>query len=128
MACHWDLVGIMGPWDPNTSKWACKTVKKPIMNVDNLEDAGNRTIPSPVMDLVASAFAVWNTANALVTESASIQGTFIRFHEQIATSLDRCQGNSPYLLFSISLFLSLVFLLHLLVALVVTVTVMVTVM
>jgi hypothetical protein len=28
-------------------------------------------------------------ANALVTESASICGTFIRFHEQIAMSLDR---------------------------------------
>jgi hypothetical protein len=31
----------------------------------------------------------WNMANALVTESASIWGTFIWFHKQITTSLDR---------------------------------------
>jgi hypothetical protein len=47
-------------------------VKKPVIDVDDLEDTGNGTIPSPVMDLAASAFAVRNTANALVTESASI--------------------------------------------------------
>jgi hypothetical protein len=64
-------------------------VKKPVINVDNLEDAGDGTAPSPVMDLVASAFAVRNVAHMLVTESASIQGTFIWFHEQIVTSLDR---------------------------------------
>jgi hypothetical protein len=64
-------------------------VKKPVINVDDLEDAGDGTIPSPVTDLAASAFAIWNVANALVTESASIRGTFVRFHEQIATSLDR---------------------------------------
>jgi hypothetical protein len=23
MVCHWDLVGVMGPRDPNTPKWAC---------------------------------------------------------------------------------------------------------
>jgi hypothetical protein len=68
---------------------ACKTVKKLVIDVDDLEDAGDGTIPSPATDLAASAFAVQNTANVLVTESASIQGTFIRFHEQIATSLDR---------------------------------------
>jgi hypothetical protein len=72
MACHWDLVGIMGPRDPNTSKGARKTVKKPVINVDDLEDAGNRTVPSPTIDLAASAFAIWNAANVLVTESASI--------------------------------------------------------
>jgi hypothetical protein len=88
MACHWDLVGITGPRDPNTPKWACKTVKKLVINVDDLEDAGDKA-PSPAMDLAASAFAVRNVANALVTESASIWGTFIRFHEQITTSLDR---------------------------------------
>jgi hypothetical protein len=64
-------------------------MKKPVISVDDLEDAGNRTVPSPATDLVASAFAVRNAANALVTESASIRGTFIRFHEQITTSLDR---------------------------------------
>jgi hypothetical protein len=62
--------------------------KKPVINVDDLEDAGNEA-PSPAMDLAASAFAMRNAANALVTESASIRGTFIRFHEQITTSLDR---------------------------------------
>jgi hypothetical protein len=77
MACHWDLVGVTGPRDPNASKWAHKTVKKPVINVDDLEDAGDGTVPSPATDLAASAFAVRNTANALVTESASIQGTFI---------------------------------------------------
>jgi hypothetical protein len=41
------------------------------------------------MDLVASVFALWNTANALVTASASIQGAFIQFHEQIVASLDK---------------------------------------
>jgi hypothetical protein len=41
------------------------------------------------MDLAASAFAVRNTANALVTELASIRGTFIQFYEHIAMSLDR---------------------------------------
>jgi hypothetical protein len=89
MACHWDLVGVMGPWDPNTSKWAHKMVKKPVINVDDLKDAGDGATPSPAMDLVASAFAVQNAANALVTESASIWGTFIWFHEKIVTSLDR---------------------------------------
>jgi hypothetical protein len=64
-------------------------VKKLVTNADDLEDAGNGTVPSPATDLVASAFAVWNAANALVMESASIRGTFIWFHEQIATSLDR---------------------------------------
>jgi hypothetical protein len=82
-------VGVTGPWDPNASKWARKTVKKPVINVDDLEDADDGAVPSPVTDLVASAFAIQNAANALVTESASIQGTFIRFHEQIMTSLDR---------------------------------------
>jgi hypothetical protein len=71
-ACHWDLVGITGPRDPNASKRARKTVKKPVINVDDLEDADDGAVPSPATDLAASAFAVRNTANALVTESASI--------------------------------------------------------
>jgi hypothetical protein len=81
MACYWDPVGITGPRDPNVSKRACRTTKKPVINVDDLEDAGNGTAPSPATDLVASAFAIWNAANALVTESASIWGTFVWFHE-----------------------------------------------
>jgi hypothetical protein len=64
-------------------------VKKLVIDVDDLEDDGDGTVPSPAMDLVASAFAIQNGANALVMESASIRGTFIRFHEHIATSLDR---------------------------------------
>jgi hypothetical protein len=63
-------------------------VKKLIISVDDLEDSGDEA-PSPVMDLAASTFAIRNAANALVTESASIRGTFIQFHEHIATSLDR---------------------------------------
>jgi hypothetical protein len=63
-------------------------VKKPVINVDDLEDAGDGA-PSPATDLAASVFAIWNAANVLVMESASIQGTFIWFHEQIVTSLDR---------------------------------------
>jgi hypothetical protein len=79
----------MGPQDPNVLKRAHKPVKKPVINVDDLEDADDGAVPSPATDLVASTFAIQNVANALVTESASIQGTFIWFHEQIATSLDR---------------------------------------
>jgi hypothetical protein len=88
MACHWDLVGVTGPQDPNAPKRACKTVKKPVIDVDDLEDDGDEA-PSLATDLAASTFAIWNVANVLVTESASIRRTFVRFYEQIATSLDR---------------------------------------
>jgi hypothetical protein len=81
-------VGVTGPRDPDASKRACKTVKKPIISVDDLEDSGDEA-PSPATDLAASTFAIRNAANALVMESASIRGTFIWFHEHIATSLDR---------------------------------------
>jgi hypothetical protein len=56
MACHWDLVGITGPQDPNMLKQACRMAKKPVINIDNLKDAGNGTAPSLVTDLVASTF------------------------------------------------------------------------
>jgi hypothetical protein len=46
-------------------------VKKPVIDVDDLEDDGNEA-PSLVTDLAAAVFAVWNAANALVMESASI--------------------------------------------------------
>jgi hypothetical protein len=82
-------VGVTGPWDLNASKQARKTVKKPVISVDSLEDAGDGTVPSLATDLAASTFAIQNVANVLVTESASIRGTFIWFHEQITTSLDR---------------------------------------
>jgi hypothetical protein len=42
----------MGPQDPNAPTWACKTVKKLVINVDDLEDAGDEA-PSPATDLVA---------------------------------------------------------------------------
>jgi hypothetical protein len=64
-------MGVTGPWGPDTSKWARRTVKKPVINVDNLEDAGDRTVPSLVTDLAASVFAIQNVANVLVMESAS---------------------------------------------------------
>jgi hypothetical protein len=64
-------------------------VKKLVIDVDDFEDDGDGTIPSPATDLAASTFAIRNAANVLVTESASIRGTFIQFHEHIATSLDR---------------------------------------
>jgi hypothetical protein len=54
MACHWDLVGVMGPRHLNAPKQACKTVNKPVIDVDNLKDTGDETIPSSVMDLAAS--------------------------------------------------------------------------
>jgi hypothetical protein len=47
-------------------------VKKPVIDVDDLEDAGDRTVTSPATDLATSEFAIWNVANALVTESVSI--------------------------------------------------------
>jgi hypothetical protein len=89
MACHWDLVGIMGPRDPNRSGQACKTVKKPVISVDNLKGTSNGTVPSPVTDPAAPTLTIRNVANVLVTESASIQETFIWFYKQIMTSLDR---------------------------------------
>jgi hypothetical protein len=51
--------------------------------------AGDGTVLSLAMDLAASAFAICNVANMLVMESAFIWGTFMWFHEQIATSIDR---------------------------------------
>jgi hypothetical protein len=57
----------MGPRDLNAPKRAHKTVKKPVIDVDDLEDAGDEA-PSQVTDLAASVFATRNTANVLVTE------------------------------------------------------------
>jgi hypothetical protein len=73
----------MGPRDPDTSKCAHKTVKKPVIDVDDTE------APSPAVDIVSSSFALWNTANALVTESAAVRETFIQFQDTLAGSLDR---------------------------------------
>jgi hypothetical protein len=53
-------------------------VKKLVIDVDNLEDSGDEA-PSPSTDLTASVFAVWNAANALVTESATVWATLVQF-------------------------------------------------
>jgi hypothetical protein len=82
-------MGITGPQDPNSSTWARKAAKKPVINVDNLEDAGNGSILSQVTDLTASVFAIRNVANVLVMDLASIWGTLVWFHKQITTSLDK---------------------------------------
>jgi hypothetical protein len=63
-------------------------VKKPVIDVDNVEDAGDEA-PSPAADIVSSSFALRNAANVLVTESAAIQATFIQFQDTLAGSLDR---------------------------------------
>jgi hypothetical protein len=89
MACHWDLVGVTGPWDPNTSKWARRIVKKPVIDVDDLEDTGDRSLPSLAVDIASSSFALRNVANTLVTESAAIWAMFIQFQDTLAGSLDR---------------------------------------
>jgi hypothetical protein len=91
MACHWDLVGITEPWDPDAPKCAHKTVKKPVIDVDDIEDAGDEA-PSPAADIVSSSFTLQNAANALVTESAAIRATFIQFQDTLTGSLDRLTG------------------------------------
>jgi hypothetical protein len=63
-------------------------VKKPVIDVDNLEDSGDKA-PSPSMDLTASMFAIRNAANALVTESATVRATLVQFQDTLAGSLDR---------------------------------------
>jgi hypothetical protein len=63
-------------------------VKKPVISVDDLEDSGDKAL-SPSTDLAASAFAIWNVANALVMEFAAVQATFIQFQDILAGSLDR---------------------------------------
>jgi hypothetical protein len=87
-ACHWDLVGITGPRDLDVSKRARKMVKKPVNGVDDVEDAGN-VAPSPAADIASVSFALQNTANALVIESAAIRAMFIQFQDTLAESLDR---------------------------------------
>jgi hypothetical protein len=51
MVCHWDLMGITGPQDPNALKRACRPVKKPVIDVDNLDDAGDGSLLSPAVDV-----------------------------------------------------------------------------
>jgi hypothetical protein len=66
-------------------------VKKPVIDVDELEDAGDEA-PSPVADIVSSSFALWNAANVLVTESAAVWATFIQFQDTLVGSLNRLTG------------------------------------
>jgi hypothetical protein len=63
-------------------------VKKPVISVEDLEDSGDEA-PSPSTDLAASAFAVRNAANALVTKFVAVRATFIQFQDILAGSLDR---------------------------------------
>jgi hypothetical protein len=86
--CHWDLVGVTGPQDPNAPKRARKMVKKPVIDVDDLEDSGDEA-PSPSTDLMASVFAVRNAANALVTELATVRATLVQFQDTLTGSLAR---------------------------------------
>jgi hypothetical protein len=62
-------------------------VKKPVIDVDDVEDAGDE-VPSPMADIVSLSFILRNAANALVTESAALRATFIQFHDTISGSLD----------------------------------------
>jgi hypothetical protein len=89
MVCHWDLVGVKGPRDPNVSKRACRIIKKPIIDVDDLEDAGNGSLPSPAADIALSSFALLNAVNTLVMELAAIRATFIQFQDTLTGSLNR---------------------------------------
>jgi hypothetical protein len=91
MACHWDLVGITGPRDPNALKRARKTVKKPVIDVDDFEDAGDEA-PSLATAIALSSVALRNTANTLVTESAAVWAMFIQFQDTLAGSLNRLMG------------------------------------
>jgi hypothetical protein len=63
-------------------------VKKPVIDVDDVTDAGDEA-PSLAADIASSSFALWNVANALVTESAAVQATFIQFQDTLAESLNR---------------------------------------
>jgi hypothetical protein len=79
----------MGPQDPSALKWSHRSVKKPVINVDDEEEVAGRSLLSLVADIAASSFALWNTANALVMESAAVHATFIQFHDKISGSIDR---------------------------------------
>jgi hypothetical protein len=63
-------------------------VKKPVIDVDNIEDAGNEA-PSLAADIASASFALQNAANVLVIESAAVQATFIQFQDTLAESLDK---------------------------------------
>jgi hypothetical protein len=63
-------------------------VKKPVIDVDDIEDAGDE-VPSLAADIVLSSFILRNAANALVMESATLRATFIQFHDTISGSLDK---------------------------------------
>jgi hypothetical protein len=63
-------------------------VKKPVNDVDNLEDDGNEA-PSPATDIASSSFTLRNAANTLVMELAAVRATFIQFQDTLMGSLDR---------------------------------------
>jgi hypothetical protein len=63
-------------------------VKKPVIDVDDVEDTGDEA-PSPTADIASASFTLRNMANALVIESAAVRATFIQFQDTLAESLDR---------------------------------------
>jgi hypothetical protein len=58
MACQWDLVGIIGPWDLNASKQAFRVAKTPVMNVDDIKEAGDGIVFSPAAEPSLSVFVL----------------------------------------------------------------------
>jgi hypothetical protein len=63
-------------------------VKEPVIDVDDIEDAGDE-VPSLAVDIVSSSFILRNAANALVMESVTLRATFIQFHDTISGSLNK---------------------------------------
>jgi hypothetical protein len=51
--CHWDLVGVTGPRDPTALKRSCRSVKKPVINMDDNEEVAGGSLPFPVADIAA---------------------------------------------------------------------------
>jgi hypothetical protein len=78
--------GCPGPQDPDMLKRACRPIKKPVIDVDDLEDVGDESLPSLAVDIVSSFFVLQYAANALVMELAA---TFIQFQDTLTGSLDR---------------------------------------
>jgi hypothetical protein len=47
-------MGVTSPRDPNALKQVCRPVKKPVIDVDDLKDVGDGSLPSPVADIASS--------------------------------------------------------------------------
>jgi hypothetical protein len=66
-------------------------MQKPVIDVEDLKDAGDGSLLSPAADIALSSFALRNTANTLVMESSAIWAMFIQFQDTLAGSLDRTE-------------------------------------